>query len=263
MAFPSDLTEMVPHYVMLTPRKRTIQDGSEMTLASQPWVQAGADVPSTVALPVPADLSDGVRVEYNNEDLNIKAGISQVRAAAEAAKGFKDYVMEQIRSGVFGDPLSQDAKAISDTLGKIGQNFTQAGNIDLATGTNMNPFSAVFFKSVGFREIQLSYAFTPKNYSESETLQKIVRYLRMNALPDSNSVRDAALKYPVEWNVKFGNRQALDLFYHPCVLMDVQVGYHGHGYPVYFDRSLMPASVSLSLTFQETIMPSRKTHASS
>ena len=115
-------------------------------------------------------------------------------------------------------------------------------------GVAPNPFLWMLFTQPNFKEHTFSWTFTPSNEKESETIQKIIRFMKINSLPE---VLGAVLYgYPNIALIKFYPHDEFTFKLKPCAVVSVQVDYTGGGGPSFFKNGA-PTVINLTVGFRE------------
>jgi len=125
-------------------------------------------------------------------------------------------------------------------------------------GTVGNANRHVLFKGVDFRTFQYDYTFLPKSWEESVMLQGMIRWFRVNMLPELGP-RGNKFKPPNYFTIEYYVDGLLSNYLNkikPCVCTDLRVDYGGDGgsFAMFQSQSgeeAAPSTISLSLTFQE------------
>jgi hypothetical protein len=123
--------------------------------------------------------------------------------------------------------------------------------IELNTRQKLNPFREVLFESVDYRTFQFSYRFFPKNDSETQKIQKIIKTFKEHMHPELTSDKMFYV-YPSEFDIQYFYKDSPNDYLHKfarCALTDMSVEYGGDQFVTFQDGS--PVEISMSLTFQE------------
>ena len=122
-------------------------------------------------------------------------------------------------------------------------------------GVAANPHKIVLFTGVDFRDHRFSWRLSPRNRDESNRIRDIIRMFTYFAHPEFVG-GGLFFKYPEYFNIRFKHEDYLFKM-QPSVCTDIQVNYHGQGFPAYVrdadgGGAPAPVEVELSLTFKET-----------
>ena len=123
-------------------------------------------------------------------------------------------------------------------------------------GVAINPQLQMIFRSIGFRQFQLSFTFTPNSQQEAETIAQIISTFRYHFAPDILSASSAKQGLffipPSFFNIEFMFDTTENAFlpkYGDCVLENIDVNYAPNGFAAHIDGS--PVQTQLTLTFKE------------
>ena len=155
---------------------------------------------------------------------------------------------------------------------KVGEYYPTAAKVQ-SQGVAVNPNVQLLFRSIGLRQFQFEFMFSPKNANESAAVQNIIRMFKFHAAPeilgsfantpngdDVNYVASGlAFVIPSSFNVQF-------LYLNPksnnwdennnihrignCVLENIAVDYAPNGWSTFTDGN--PTQIRMNLQFKET-----------
>lgn len=250
ITFPSDISDAHIRMKFVKYQRRSIND--------QPFrVPDGG-----IRLPIPSSLKDNTSVEYSTDSLGPVAG-----AAAEAASRIGEInsldtfnrIGGQLTAGVVQGLAVQGARTglaalLNNRVG--GALGLSAGTVENAvssvTGTTINPFQTVTFKTPQFKKHSFSWKLVPNNKDESKKIENILRLLKYHTLPAVGATNLGAgfFGYPemVLIELKPDNRYLYK--FKPCVIESVSVNYAPLG-PSFYRGSRAPTAVELSVNLQE------------
>jgi hypothetical protein len=183
------------------------------------------------------------------------------------------------------DKISGSSEGTIDwsALGLLGAGQTGIGNYyptaakAQSLGVAVNPNVQLLFRSIGLRQFQFEFMFSPKNPNESAAVQNIIRMFKFHAAPeilgsflntdnctinntDINSIAAGlAFVIPSSFNIQF-------LYLNPksnswdennnihrignCVLENIAVDYAPNGWSTFTDGN--PTQIRMTLQFKET-----------
>ncbi len=159
----------------------------------------------------------------------------------------------ELKDKGFSGTLDSASGAMSDKLSQLlhqGKNMLGGGEsrAEYVTGEVLNPYIAMTFKGLGFRQFELTFKFTPHTEPESETIKEIISKFREASLP---SLKGNLFTYPMEIDVAYMGLGAKWLFkYKRCVLTAVDVNYTSVGFYASLKNG-MPAQTEMTLRFSE------------
>jgi hypothetical protein len=248
---------------------------------------------SSIELPFPRQLQDNISLRINAFEreavteavvnavtaTGVGAGnLGDLRGQLSAAAGDISRVIQDAGRGLaaggtagataaIGDALTrfagiEQAQAgraaaylLRNTIGKLGGDI--ARTIDMVTGATVNPKEALAFEGVDMRSFNFAWELYPSNQAETETIDRIIKLLKRNALPATQDLipgvfEQTFLTYPstVEIRLLGVNGKYFPKF-KPCMMKDVNVSYENAAGTVPIMQGGVPGSVSLGLTLQE------------
>lgn len=183
----------------------------------------------TVALPLPIDIQNSYKPEWDIEDQRLLNVIRETYSAYQT-----EGLGEAFTTGAEGI----SALFLTDMRRRI--NFKVA-----------NPQKQPLFNGIQPRQFSFSHTFTPRSEKESSELENILKKMTASALPVADSQRDFFFGFPNEYQISFrgiGNHNIFPKISY-CVCTDVTHNLSGQGMNMLRDG--MPVSVNMSLTFTE------------
>jgi len=200
----------------------------------------------SITLPMPSDLVDKFSAEYSNKDLGLLGKALQ-------------------EGGVFNDLASGKIKGIGEKTGyaignqankagvyAVARSFIGEGSIaaaaDRATGTTLNPYTALQFTGVGLRKHSFKFKLSPNSIDEALELQKIIRAFKERMLPEKNGL---LFVFPDACKIQFTTPN-MPYSFKTCYLESMSVNYAPSGKPSFFKGGEFATEVELSLEFGET-----------
>ena len=219
---------------------------------------------TTIFLPLPSNLPESYSISYNNPgltNLNVKLlelfkagyssyekgeGVNDLNVLKDAAK---DAASQILNGNIDYANLLDIAKK---AYGFIPQSFldTPAGKLAaLEIGAVPNPHMAAVFSASTPRSGVLSWKLSSRNKDESNTLNRIINYMRQKSHP-SLSTNDLLLEFPYQVKVDFYPKT----FLHPykdAVITNIVIDNTPSGHPNFYSGGA-PTEIILSITLQET-----------
>ena len=203
------------------------------------------------------------------ETLMAKAGevaglIQDVGAGAASmftAEG-QSQAMGALTSGLAGI-MNTDTATATAAAGYLMRTLTSklsgdmARTIDMVTGTAVNPKEALAFEGVDLKSHSFTWELYPSNRQETETINKITKLFKRNALPETQDLVDGVfeqtfLKYPSTVEIKLvGTNPEYFPRYKPCMIKSVNISYENAAGTVPIMQGGVPGSVTLSVELQE------------
>ena len=230
LEFPATSTRMVGQAVFRTVNAETMQaDGEKITL------------------PLPAGLSYGDTIEYNNTDLGTLRG-SLVQAAE--------------RKNVGGDGTAASDQDNRSAFQKMSEEIANRFGGDtgrLLVGSAPNPNTRALFKQVGIRSFQVSYKMIPDSKEEAENIKEIIKEFRKEMYPVPQFVGQtvSSFKFPKLFKIRFylGNddKYEIEPKLQPAYLQSFTVSYNSGGNAIMSDGKggLSFSETDINMTFME------------
>jgi hypothetical protein len=237
---------------------------------------AGVNSKGSIALPLPANISDNLQLDIGPSQLGIFGGL-----AADIAGGLKSgdlsKALEDAMSGIKGAGERAAEAAMGGTISDIVSNVTDytnymlraaggalgnqiEGGVSVATGTAVNPHTALLFNGVNLKNFSFTWNLSPRNEDEMNSISDIISTLKINSLPSYKGISGAGgslsrglLTYP---NVVFMYFVGLDprhyFKFKPMMITNVAVDYSPNGNVLNRgSKGSAPAFVNLVLQFTE------------
>lgn len=240
------------------------------------------------ALPIPSNLTTSYNARYSDTELGAIGAIGKRAGAAGNAGEIVSNPYAGLKNAIRGASISDadiygaggsilmgavtsgEAGAIAGgllggaaklpALGALtGVGVSQALRGALA-GAKIarNPHLATVFQGVDFKTHSFEYKLIAKNKSESDTIRKMIRNFKYAMAPNYLSgFGDHIFQYPNEFDITLAAGSYLFKFGR-SVLTDFNVNYTGEGVPAFYEDSGAPYSVSISMTFKETSIVTKK-----
>jgi hypothetical protein len=238
---------------------------SEYSRANMTEINTG-NVLGAIRLPVPTQLEDVQRVEY---DQSFAFGPGWGTIGQNVANGIRG-AANQFREGR-GDFLSTLAQVGGDVAAGVAQSGAGVGLAALQndptgigqTGLNavnafgglaVNQFYTVLLKGPTYKSYALDFVLQPRTAAESTTIRDIIQILRWAAAPD---IAGGGLfwEFPTVVTPTFvpqGNGRNTYMYrFKPAVMTDVGVSYNPFGPPSFYRGTGAPESVRLTIHFLE------------
>lgn len=201
----------------------------------------------TILLPMPSDLVDKFNATYSNKDLGVTGKLMQQAGLFDkVAQGdFSEQSFKEVGKGLGKQVTPQTGAALARTA--LGDTGIGAG-IDRATGTVLNPFTALQFQSVGLRKHSFKFKLSPNSREEAIAVQKIIRTFKERMLPAKNGL---LFLFPDTCVINFATPN-VPYSMKTCFLESMSVNYAPNGVPSFFKGSEFMSEVEISLEFGET-----------
>ena len=235
-SFPSDLRKF---YMRL-----------DFNKYSRPSPEVEATLPPSdysVCFPIPTNLEDQYRIDYDNFD----AGIAGIIMNSLNNPGIT-------AAGIIKPTVDVAKRVMGESIVNIASQNLKA---------SLNPLKSVLFKSPQFKSYNFSWNFAPNTEEESRTLRSIIRKLKGYSLPTYAKSIDGNTDYNIfnypymvkasfyPWS-KESNRENAEMFQTKhCVIDSISINYSPENNLSFFnDGANSPAFVSLSISLREIEM---------
>jgi len=218
-----------------------------------------------VSLYMPDTLEANYNSSYTEMSLSADTGLLQTIRELNQATGD---IGQALKAGSIldaGKSLARSASsdpAVLDLLtkfaNKLGVDTGQLGSVLLkGKGFAINPQMQMIYQGISLREFNLSFTFTPKSATDSDTIDTILWLFKNYSLPtltstSSTSTDSLFLVPPAVFSVDFlinGVENKYLPKYGDCALLDVAVNYAPNGFAA-FDNGA-PVQTTLNLHFKE------------
>ena len=238
-------------------------------------IKNSKDAFARISLPIPANLVDHFRVEYQTTSLGLPAGI-----AGEIGQGFNDLsdgiftpqqkqLLSDVQNTTSGNTDSQGflsqlrdntGAQLTARVGLMGAADWIQDLYDLSSGVATNPNLAVLFKGPTLKQHTFSWKFAPRSQKESESIRKIIAILKRAMHPRKlNNSTSALLKYPSECLAQFHGPKENFLYpLRPTVVEDVVVNYAPNGTLSTFQETHDTTAYEITIMLQETSYNTRE-----
>jgi hypothetical protein len=173
----------------------------------------------------------------------------------------------------FGDFLTNSLTAVGmgarELLLQISGALPNAGDnaaaLSKKTGTAKNPNLEMVFKSVPFRKFEYNFEFSPRNQSEVNSTDKILKLFKYHMQPSLNSGSSAFFVVPSEFEITYMYIDKQNSYIPKiarCVLTDMTIDQSPEGVFTTFksdEKGAFPTATKVTLAFTETeIMTKQK-----
>ena len=237
------------------------------------------------ALPIPSNLSTSYNARYSNEGLGALGSMGRrLGSNFESPEDFNaqsisDSISNAVRESEFGtgdltggaanmaisavEGGAGAAAIVSKLLGSSsGAAALAAGVVQglrgglVGAGIARNPHLAAIFTGVDFRTHTFEYKLIAKNKKESDTLRDMIRGFKY-AMAPNYALGDHIFQYPNEFDITLCAGPYLFKLGR-SVLTQFNVNYTGEGTPAFFESTAAPYSVTISMSFQETSIVTKR-----
>jgi hypothetical protein len=218
-----------------------------------------------ISLYMPDTLEANYNSSYTEMSLAADTGLLQTvrelnQVAGDVGKAIGSGSLKSGVQSLFNSASTDPAViALATKLAsKVGIDVGQLGSFLLkGQGYAINPQMQMLYQGINLREFNLSFTFTPKTETDSQTIDKILWIFKNYSLPtltagSQTSTDSLFLIPPSIFNVNFFNNNKENQYlpkYGDCALMSVGVNYAPNGWAA-FDNGA-PVQTTLNLHFKE------------
>lgn len=220
-----------------------------------------------IKLPIPLNLKDNFRINYENAELGGTVGAFSAIWEATKNLGVAGSNMFQ---GISADEQLANASDMGAqgllATGKGIANYLTEKNVlfganvgglwDLGTGTAVNPNLTVLFRGPTLKTHTFEWHLTPRTPRESENIRKIIAIIKRAMHPERLSNNTSAiLRYPSECLIEFVGRQKdKQLLYplRPAVVEGASFDYAPNNVLAFMQDTDDSGAINISITVQET-----------
>ena len=158
-------------------------------------------------------------------------------------------------AGGVGDLVARGAiKAAASLPSGLGITGEIGASLDLASGKVANPYKEQLFSNMGFRQFAFNYKFVPRNESEYNEVQRIIRLFKYHMHPE-NDPTGLFLEYPSEFNIQYmykGEENTHLSKISSCALTDIKITYGNQdAFTTFKNTRGAPAEINMQLAFTE------------
>jgi hypothetical protein len=182
---------------------------------------------------------------WENKELGALAGVGEL---------FDKEGLLSTAGGV-GDLVARGAiKAAASLPSGLGITGEIGASLDLASGKVANPYKEQLFSNMGFRQFAFNYKFVPRNETEYNEVQRIIRLFKYHMHPE-NDPTGLFLEYPSEFNIQYlykGEENTHLSKISSCALTDIKITYGNQdAFTTFKDTRGAPAEINMQLAFTE------------
>ena len=247
-AYPGDMgSDNVRDYIVFTAYSNEIAGYTKLeTIGSQ---SQGGEPEGTVQLYIPENLAVNSQVGYRNTE-----GGSLMGTLGNLFGADGDDTLGNVGGNLFAQIVGQGGQQLGDSGGVA----AQTGGAGLGAANRH-----VLFEGVDFRTFSYAYEFLPKSWDESDMLRKIIKFFRIQMLPEirgNGNTFKPPNWFSIEYMIDGKPTEYLNKI-KPSVCTGCDVSYGGNGQFAMFQsdkgEAPAPALINLTLTFQEVQVVSK------
>jgi len=222
-------------------------------------------ITDSVALYLPPGVSDNTSVNYSNAEMGMAGflafsfGEVVNKWKARDFEGVADTILD-----VGGTAFTETIKSLSlGAFGMLTGGEDVGSTFDKAFGQTLNPYIEVNFNSMGMRNFDYTFKFSPKSKQETTDVKDIIQLFRFHMAPELKGTNHRYLTLPSTFDIHYMYQSNDDVyekshentFYNKiatCVLTGCNVDYTPNGVRSFEDGA--PTQIHMTLSFQETKM---------
>lgn len=224
---------------------------------------AKSELKYKIILPLPMELFDAQRAEYNTPDLKTAGNLIHELSAGRNGDGVTvASVLNVTKSGL--DTAIKAIKPVSDMVDIDAESISNI--VEQYLGVTPNPNPAVAFKGPSLREFNFSWMFNPRNPEESRRIKLAIKKMKASTLPTTEFGSDIGLlRYPHVAMINFypwddenkvlageygwGDESFIKI--KRCVISNISSDFAPNGAPSFFAGSNDPTFIRLNMSFKE------------
>lgn len=205
---------------------------------------------TAIALYMPAALQTSYQTVWEAFE-----GASIAGAAKALSDGDRTRALKEMGIGIAVNAMG-DAK---DFMGGLGITADVENGASYLLRAARNPHLEMIFKTIGFRQYQFDFKFTPRSEQEALNVANIIKAFKFYSSPEVKQGQGSPRYYiyPAEFDIEFWSNGKPNDFVNKistCACTNVTVNYTSSGAWSAFrpgDMNGVPVETSLSLQFQE------------
>lgn len=187
---------------------------------------------------------------WENKELGALAGLTK---NAKGGDGTFESLLKNA-SGIGELGLRSIVKAAANIPSDLGIAGELGAAFDLASGKVANPYKEQLFSNIGFRQFAFNYKFNPRNYTELQNVERIIKLFKYHMHPE-NDPTGLFLEYPSEFNIEYIYRGKENKHLNKistCALTDIKITYGNQdAFTSIKGQEGAPAEINMQLAFTE------------
>jgi hypothetical protein len=245
LTFPSDL-ESYPFYITLRAEPFNTSSKSFSDIITRLFSGGIPILPRTLTDPLAQIVIDTITRNTESLRKNVSSSVNDTTVRLPIPLAVND---------VQTLTWSQESlKAIASriTSGLTGIDFIGLGDVAGAPlGYTVNPFLFMMFHSPNFKTYQMTWQLVAENEAESQTIAKIIDFIKYESSPERNSTTGSILlSYPSIFKIKFHPNDKFTIKTKPMIIEALAADYTSGGYPSFHENGA-PSAISLTIKFKE------------
>jgi hypothetical protein len=242
----------IPGYTAVSGGERGA-DGEGATVAQYGILKDLQEPQGNVKLFIPETVANSTKSNYEGTNNGSAiAGAMNILANDQSGDHGAGWIAKM--AGFTGDATVDALLVGAQQLGESGDIAAQASGMSTAAANRH-----VIFRGIEYRSFSYQYNIMPKSASESAKLADIIKWFRIQMLPDKGDTGNFFTP-PNFFTIDYIINGAPAEYMHkikPSVLTDCEVTYGGNGSFGKFKNTGAPSVIALNLTFQEVQLVSK------
>jgi len=208
-------------------------------------------VSTVIALYIPPLVQTTYQTQWDATDFGATGGV--VKALV------KGDIVRALSEGALGTMAGMLESAKDFTTNKLGIDLDPLLAAEFETRAARNPNTEMLFRSIGFREYQFDFKFTPRSEPEAISVSNIIKAFKFYSAPETRVAKNTARYYlwPATFDIEFWSNGKPNTFINKistCACTEVSINYTGSGgWSAFRPGNIngMSVETNLSLRFKE------------
>tara|TARA_R110000822_G_scaffold52235_11_gene135415 strand:+ start:4921 stop:6273 length:1353 start_codon:yes stop_codon:yes gene_type:complete len=230
------------------------KDGlQDLLLSNSPFADVVGGTKSKkadIVLYMPVGITETYGASWSGGEMGVVGSVEKALTGEGGTGGILDQVKDAGK-GMLGEGLGKIAGQ------SLGNDKLADKGLKLA-GKAINPQFEIFFDKPTQRTFSFDFKMIPRNPSEAQAIQDIVKTFKMYAAPELDSTGAAGryYNYPCYFQIEYWNADKLHRL-KECALTNITVNYSAAGTPgTYYDGA--PIQTDVTLSFMESVLLTRQ-----
>jgi len=225
---PSNTGVMVPGTGLGSgqPAQATINSSDNVSTANFRPINR---VSTTIALYIPPLVQTSYATQWDTVDFGATGGVLKALGNQSGPDILRS--LGEIGIGMSAGLLESGKDAAAN---KLGITTDLEAGVSYGTRAVRNPNTEMLFRSIGFREYQFDFKFTPRSEQEALNVQNIIEAFKFYSAPEIRNANNTPRFYiwPSEFDIEFWSNGRLNDYINKistCACVEVTVNYTGSG----------------------------------
>jgi len=213
-------------------------------------------ISTVIALYIPPNVQSTYSTGWDQQKFNSAGGVAQALSGGLTS----DNMTRALKSMAIGGASNFAADASEFAKTTLGADVDIEAAATFVARTIRNPHAEMLFQSIGFREFQFDFKFTPRSQQEALCVSNIIKAFKFSSAPEvkHGSKDERYYVYPSEFDIEFWSGSKPNDFINKistCALTNMNVNYTGsNGWSSFRTGGTingMSVETNLSLSFKE------------